>query len=61
MEELLSLALERPEEARARAEGVLRTASEPGERAYALQCLGLVERNAGRTTTALRHLRSAMR
>ncbi|MDQ6523792.1 CHAT domain-containing protein [Nocardioides sp. LHD-245] len=61
MEELLALALERPEEAVRRAERVLAEDSDPLARSYAHQCLGIVLRDRGRADEALAQLRQGLR
>lgn len=57
MEELLELALDEPTEAGRRAERLLRGSQDPLALSYAHQALGIVLRDRGCMTDALRHLR----
>lgn len=57
MEELLELALDEPTEAGRRAELLLRGSQDPLALSYAHQALGIVLRDRGRMSDALRHLR----
>lgn len=61
MEELLALALDDPEEARARAEAALRDSTDALTRSYAHQSLGIVHRERGDHGAALDELRAALR
>ncbi|MCR1785113.1 CHAT domain-containing protein [Nocardioides carbamazepini] len=61
MEELLDLALEDPDEGRARAELLLNGPADALARSYAHQCLGIVHRDRGDHDAALRELRAALR
>ncbi|WGX97067.1 CHAT domain-containing protein [Nocardioides sp. L-11A] len=61
MEELLDLALEDPDQGRARAEALLRGPADALARSYAHQCLGIVHRDRGDHDAALRELRAALR
>lgn len=61
MQDLLDLALDRPEEARRRAEAVLAGRPGPLERSFACQCLGIVLRDSGRPVQAVRVLRDGLR
>jgi CHAT domain-containing protein/tetratricopeptide (TPR) repeat protein len=59
-EELLALAMSRPIEARARALGVLDGATSAEDRAVAMQALGIVAREQGELSRAIRHFRMGL-
>jgi tetratricopeptide (TPR) repeat protein len=61
MQDLLDLALDQPEEARQRAETLLATDPDDRIRSYALQCLGIVLRDAGQPVAAVALLREGLR
>jgi tetratricopeptide (TPR) repeat protein len=61
LEKLLALAIEDPDRARLQAEQILAQTTEPLERSYAHQALGIVLRDAGRTAEALQSLRDGIR
>lgn len=61
MQDLLDLALDRPDEARRRAEHVLRSQTDQLSRSYAYQCLGIVLRDEGNTAESMAVLRNALR
>ncbi|GAA3678423.1 hypothetical protein GCM10022237_42300 [Nocardioides ginsengisoli] len=61
MQDLLDLALDRPDEARRRAEALLATESDDRTRSYAYQCLGIVLRDAGQPAEAVALLRDGLR
>lgn len=60
MQDLLELALAAPEDATRAARQVLASSSDPVERSYAHQALGIVLRDSGRVHDALAELRRAM-
>ncbi len=59
--ELLPLSLSRPQEALARAAGVLATSSDPAVLSYARQTVGIVLRDRGDLAPAVAELRTALR
>ncbi|HWJ11709.1 MAG TPA: CHAT domain-containing tetratricopeptide repeat protein [Nocardioides sp.] len=61
MQDLLDLALDRPDEARRRAERVLDSEVDDLSRSFAYQCLGIVLRDEGETAAAMVVLRNALR
>lgn len=61
MQDLLELALDRPDEAHLRATEALALSRDPLTRSFAHQSLGIVLRDRGEIPAALRHLRTGLR